>query len=112
MYAERLREIRSKLRLTIDEMAQRLEIKPRALGSYERKERTPSIELGTQLCNNLNVNLNWFCTGEGNMFNEPPETNTQPSKQDKKELAETVKKVLIETLIEYGGNDAVKKLLK
>lgn len=81
MYAERLREIRSKLRLTIDEMAQRLEIKPRALGSYERKERTPSIELGTQLCNNLNINLNWFCTGEGSMFNEPKE-----SKEELKEL--------------------------
>lgn len=90
MYAERLREIRRKLRLTIDEMAQRLEIKPRALGSYGRKERTPSIELGTQLCNNLNINLNWFCTGEGSMFNEQPETNAQPSKQDKKELAKLI----------------------
>lgn len=38
--------------------------------------------------------------------------NAPQSPQDKAELAETVKKVLMETLIEYGGNDAVKKLLK
>lgn len=112
MYAERLREIRSKLRLTIDEMAQRLEIKPRALGSYERKERTPSIELGTQLCNNLNINLNWFCTGEGTMFNEPPETNAQQTKQDKKELAELIKETLIEMILEKGGQELLNKLLK
>lgn len=72
MYAERLKEVRKQLRLTIDEMAEKLEIKSRALGSYERQERTPSIELGTQLCKKLNVNLNWFCTGEGDMFIEPP----------------------------------------
>lgn len=80
MYAERLREIRSKLRLTIDEMAEKLETKPRTIGGYERGERTPSIELGTRLCKKLNVNLNWFCTGEGKMFN--------PIQRDKDELRE------------------------
>jgi hypothetical protein len=46
------------------------------------------------------------------MFNSAPENSATQTKQDKKELAEMVKKVLMETLIEYGGNDAVKKLLK
>lgn len=44
--------------------------------------------------------------------NSTSENSAQQTKRDKKELAETVKKVLMETLIEYGGNDAVKKLLK
>ena len=86
MYAERLREIRTKLKLTIDEMAEKLEIKARTIGGYERGERTPSIELGTQLCNKLNVNLNWFCTGEGNMFN--------PIQRDKDELKELFKDII------------------
>lgn len=90
MYAERLKEIRKNLRFTIDEMAEKLGIKPRVLGSYERKERTPSIELGTHLCKKLNVNLNWFCTGEGEMFNAPQ----SPSSIDKDEVIKIVEDYL------------------
>jgi transcriptional regulator with XRE-family HTH domain len=112
MYAERLKEIRKQLHYTVKEISDVLKIKERTYGSYERKENNVSIELVTSLCKNLNVNANWFCTGEGNMFNSAPENSATQTKQDKKELAEMVKKVLMETLIEYGGNDAVKKLLK
>lgn len=41
------------------------------LTAYERNERTPSWQLFTQLYKNLNVNLNWFVSGEGEMFNTP-----------------------------------------
>ena len=69
MYSQRLKQIRKHFKYTIDEMAEKISIKPRALASYERNERTPSIELATQLCDNLNINANWFVSGRGEMFN-------------------------------------------
>lgn len=81
MYAERLKEIRKQLHYTVKEISDVLKIKERTYGSYERKENNVSIELVTSLCKNLNVNANWFCTGEGTMFNEPKE-----SKEELKEL--------------------------
>lgn len=68
MYAERLKEIRKQLHYTVKEISDVLKIKERTYGSYERKENNVSIELVTSLCKNLNVNANWFCTGEGDMF--------------------------------------------
>ena len=71
MYAERLKKIRNQLRLTVNEIADVLQMKARTYGSYEREENNVSIELVTSLCKNLNVNANWFVTGEGEMFNAP-----------------------------------------
>ena len=80
MYAERLKEIRKQLHYTVKEITEVLGIKERTYGSWEREEKTPSMELGTLLCKKLNINLNWFCTGEGKMFN--------PIQRDKDELRE------------------------
>lgn len=80
MYADRLKEIRKYLHYTVKEIADVLGIKERTYGSYERNENNVSIELVTSLCKNLNINANWFCTGEGKMFN--------PIQRDKDELRE------------------------
>lgn len=69
MYAENLKKIRSLLGFSVNELADAIEIPARTLGGYERNERTPSIELATQLCKKLGVNANWFVTGEGEIFN-------------------------------------------
>ena len=69
MYVENLKKLRKKLRYSIDVMADLLEIPARTLGGYERNERVPSIDLAVRLKNKLNVNLNWFVSGEGQMFN-------------------------------------------
>lgn len=69
MYAERLKKIRNQLKLTVNEISEVLDIKPRTYGSYERGENNVSIELVTSLCKKLNINANWFVTGEGEMFN-------------------------------------------
>lgn len=71
MYGENLKKIRNKLKYSREEMANTLEIPERTLSGYERNERTPSIEIATRLCKKLNVNTNWFVTGEGEMFNAP-----------------------------------------
>lgn len=91
MYAERLKQIRKQLHYTVKEIADILNIKERTYGSYERKENNVSIELVTSLCKNLNINANWFCTGEGEMFN----TQQSPSAIDKDEVIKIVKEYLI-----------------
>jgi transcriptional regulator with XRE-family HTH domain len=71
MYAENLKKLRKKLGLSVAKMADRLIMSPSTLTAYERKERTPSWQLFIQLYANANVNLNWFVSGQGQMFNAP-----------------------------------------
>ena len=71
MYAENLKKIRAQKKYSLGELADILEIPARTPGAYERNERTCSLELVARLCNNLNINANWFITGKGNMFNPP-----------------------------------------
>lgn len=94
MYADRLKEIRKNLHYTVKEIANVLGIKERTYGSWEREEKTPSMELGTLLCQKLNVNLNWFCTGEGKMFN--------PIKTDKDELRQIFSEIIEDEFAKRG----------
>lgn len=80
-----LKEIRRKLNMSVDDLAKAVGVPARTLGGYERNERTPSIELASQLCKKLNVNVNWFLTGEGSMF-------IQPDIQDENSLSIKLKK--------------------
>lgn len=98
MYAERLKEVRKHLHYTVKEIADVLKIKERTYGSYERKENNVSIELVTSLCKNLNVNANWFCTGEGEMFNAPQNTSA-----DKDEIIKIVEDYLEEKFRQDDG---------
>lgn len=68
MYAENLKKIRKSLRLSVAKFAELLEMSASTLTGYERSERTPSWQLFAQLYKKANVNLNWFVSGEGEMF--------------------------------------------
>lgn len=59
------------MHLSVAKLADLLEIPARTITGYERRERTPSWQLFTQLSTKANINLNWFVTGEGEMFNAP-----------------------------------------
>ena len=69
MYKKHIKEIRAKLNLSVAKMAEKINIPARTITGYERGERMPSIEFVAQCCTILNVNANWFLTGEGEMFN-------------------------------------------
>lgn len=90
MFGNRLKEIRKSLRYTQEEMATHLEIPYRTYTSYERGENKPSYSMLNDLCKKENVNLNWFVTGEGNMFNTPQFEQVQD------ELALKVRSILRE----------------
>ncbi len=71
MYKERIKEIRSKLNLSVAKMADKMNIPSRTFVSYESDGRVPSLEFLAQMCKIFNVNANWFLTGQGEMFNAP-----------------------------------------
>lgn len=71
MYQERIKQFRSELNLSVAKLADKINIPARTITGYERGERTPSIEFVTQCCTILNLNANWFLTGQGSMFNAP-----------------------------------------
>lgn len=69
MLKENLKKVRQELGLSAAKFAEKLEIPAPTLVCYERGERTPSAKLFIQLHTKLNVNLNWFVTGNGEIFN-------------------------------------------
>ena len=68
LYSQNLKRIRTELRYTLEGMSNKLGVKTRTYVSWERENKMPPIELGTLLNEKLNINLNWFCTGKGEMF--------------------------------------------
>ncbi len=90
MYQERIKEIRTKLNLSVAKLADKIGIPARTITGYERGERTPSMEFLASLSTILNVNANWFVTGEGEIFNPPKFEQVQ------NELALEVRKILRE----------------
>lgn len=67
MYVKRIKEIREVLGLSVPKLAERINIKSRTIVSYE-SGRDPSVEFLAQLHKVYNVNLNWFVSGQGEMF--------------------------------------------
>lgn len=92
MYKERIKEIRSKLKLSVAKFAEKIKIPARTIVSYENDGRNPSIEFLTQCCTILNVNANWFLTGKGDMFNAP----------QYEDVKDEILKEVDEILVKYG----------
>ena len=65
---KRIKEIRANLHLTSNELAEKLNIPVRTIGSYEREEAQPSPKFLNALIENYYININWLLTGKGNMF--------------------------------------------
>lgn len=84
MIAENIKKIRQELHLSVAKLSDKLNMPAITLTNYERKERTPSANLFIQLHKNLNINLNWFVSGQGDMFNSTCENTL--FKQDNKDL--------------------------
>ncbi|UNF38385.1 helix-turn-helix domain-containing protein [Bartonella krasnovii] len=68
--AKRLRLIRESLELNRDQIATRLGIKKAIYDHAERGTTFPNVEFLTALSQQLNVNLTWLVTGEGEMFSD------------------------------------------
>ena len=75
MYAENLKKLRKQLNISVEKLAQSINIPASTIWGYESKKRTPSIDLPIRLYKVYNVNTNWFLTGEGEMFNSVSQQN-------------------------------------
>ena len=91
MLKENLKKVRQELGLSVAKLSQKIEIPAPTLTCYERGERTPSAQLFIQLHIKLNVNLNWFVTGKGEMFSY----DTNRERISKEEILSDVRKMLI-----------------
>ena len=65
---KRIKELKAVLKLTSLELAKKLNIPARTIGSYERDEAQPGPKFLNALIVKFGVNINWLLTGEGNMF--------------------------------------------
>ncbi|MBE7704495.1 MAG: helix-turn-helix transcriptional regulator [Cyanobacteria bacterium SIG29] len=65
---KRVKELKGALKLTSSELAKKLEIPVRTIGSYERNEAQPGPKFLSALIENYKVNINWLLTGKGSMF--------------------------------------------
>lgn len=65
---ERFRKIRRDNGLTQAQLADKLEISRSLISQIEKYFAEPSKGTITQLAKKLNINTNWFLTGEGGMF--------------------------------------------
>lgn len=71
MYAENLKKLRKTLKISAKQMSLDISVPEATIWGYEGGKRVPSLEFPLQLYRKYNVNLNWFITGEGEMFNPP-----------------------------------------
>lgn len=68
MYSENLKKLRFELKLSARELAEKLGVSTGSIQNYEVSKREPNYNFMLLLCELLNVNLNWFVTGKGDMF--------------------------------------------
>lgn len=65
---KRIKEIKTELHLTSSELAQKLNIPVRTIGSYEREEAQPGPKFLNALIDIFHININWLLSGRGNMY--------------------------------------------
>lgn len=70
---ERLKALRSKLNLTQQAFADRLNVSRNNIAGYETGKRSPSDAMTALICKEFNVREEWLRNGTGEIFNPVPE---------------------------------------
>ncbi|GAB1467716.1 hypothetical protein MASR2M64_03980 [Candidatus Cloacimonadota bacterium] len=83
MIGERLKSIRSALKLKQIEMAKTLAMNPSAISQMESGRTKPSLETLIDIAHKYKIDLHWLITGEGLMFNQPEISKQQHKDWDK-----------------------------
>jgi len=98
MSAHRLKLFRNELDISAQELARSVGVKTSTIYSYESGNSSPNLETLNLLYVSFGLNIHWFVTGDGTMFNEPKNTlniKCEPLKIDKYELGQRVNKIRI-----------------
>ncbi len=91
---ERIKEIRTRLKLSQAAFGQRIGVSRDVINNYEQLRVNVPAPTERAICAEFGVNMEWLQTGQGEIFSKPAETFID-------ELAE-----------KYGVDDFVKKALK
>lgn len=96
MYKDNIKRLRVELKLSALALAEATGVNKMTISNYETGKRKPSYEFMQALNTLYNVNLNWFVSGQGEMFNAPH------TEQAQTELAQLVSKLVDERLKDKG----------
>ncbi len=112
---KRIKEIRKNLNLTSAELAIKLDIPVRTIGSYEREEAQPGPKFLSALIEKCHINVNWLLSGKGNMFISKKmelDINYITKIQERFNLTEEEVKGLIDILESDASRDMVLKFIQ
>ncbi len=79
-FAKQLKHFRLSRKLKQREIAAVLDVTPTAVSDYESGKRTPSLDMIVQLASRYNLDLTWFITGKGDMYNSTRTREDTPEK--------------------------------
>ena len=71
---ERIKEVRKTLGLTLDKFGEKLGVKKAALSAIENGKRNLTEQMTISICREYKVNYDYLTYGEGEMFEDLPET--------------------------------------
>ena len=71
---ERVREIRKELGLTLERFAEKLGVGKTAISKLENGERSLTDQMAKAICREYNVSYDYLINGDGEMFDNLPET--------------------------------------
>ncbi|MDD3534832.1 MAG: XRE family transcriptional regulator [Candidatus Cloacimonetes bacterium] len=98
MLSERLKELRQELGLKQIELAKELNINPSAISQMENGRIKPSLEILLEFWQAYKVDLHWLLTGEGSMFTNGRQEQSQRTHKS----WETLQKMLNNSLEEIA----------
>lgn len=68
---ERLKFLRTKLKLSVRSFSERINLSPSAVSNMESGFRSITERTISDICREFNVNIEWFKTGKGEIFTDP-----------------------------------------
>jgi len=71
---ERIRNIRKKLNLTLEKFGGKLGVGKTAISNIEKGNRNLTEQMALSICREYNVNYDYLMDGEGEMFDDLPQT--------------------------------------
>lgn len=105
---ERIKELRTALKLTQDEFAKRIGLNRSSIANYETGRKIPSDSIILSICREYNVNEQWLRHDTGDMFIEVP-TNELDALAKRYNLPPTAKK-LVQAFVELEAKQMLNVL--
>lgn len=91
---ERVKEIRKSLDLTLEKFGEKLGVQKSSISKIEKDRVSLSDQMAKSICREYNVNYDYLMYGDGEMFDELPQT------------------IVDEMCVQYGLNDFDKALVE